>query len=559
MIDFVINERLKNILKIFLVFSFFLSLFLYLQFSSFNLISPDDGFYHIKHAFLYRTDGISADFPYLEYTTLKEKPTDLWFFYHILLIPFTFFPSGQGPQIDMIFGLKAATAMFAALAFTAFYFILSRLNIKYSIAWTFALLVVFFSFSFRVLSPRPHVLSIFLLLLGIYFLIKEKKWHLFVLSAVYSLSYEVSFLMPVFSLVYALCYRIYFKKWNFELFLYSLGGWLLGVLLHPHPLNFIYGLYAVVFKEMFLRIFFNILDSGTEMYQRVGLYRDFALMSFLFGLAIVNYAVARLKKKAISFLEFYLLLIFSFLFALYIFMSRIIEYIAPIGLLFLAVIVDRWSILFSDAAIKIKNVLIKLRLDAYLFLIIGGVLGYFFYGYLSSALPQFKKHPYDNYRLISQWLINNTSDGEIIFNVNWDDFPQLFFWNTKNHYVTGIGSILMYMDDERKYWLWRNISHRGIACGSKECSEGEMDVYDAIKNEFNSRYIVVNNKKINQRNGYFELSSDKDTVNREFGFDGNIPKSTHQKLIAVLDGDKRFEKVYDDASFDGLVVYRLNQ
>lgn len=558
MFDFTISERLKNVFKIFLVFSVFISLFLTFQFSSFNLISRDDGYYHIKHAFLYRTEGLNIDFPYLEHTTLKERPTDLWFLYHIILVPFTFFPSGQGSSIDMLFGLKAATALFASLAFTVFYFILSRLNIKYSLVWTFSLLILFYGFSFRMFLPRPHVFSIFLLLLGIYFLIKEKKWSLLILSAIYSLSYEVSFLMPALSLVYGLCYRIYFKKWNFELFFYSLGGWLLGVLLHPHPFNFVYALYAVVFKEMFLRIFFNILDSGTEMYQRVGLHWDFIVMSLIFAISVANYVVTGIKKKAVTFLEFYLLVIFSSLFVLYLFMARIIEYIAPISVLFVAVMVDRWPALFGDVWLKIKNIFQRLRVGAYPILVVGGLLGYFFYGYLASNLPQFKKHPYDKYRLASQWLIDNTNEGDIVFNADWGDFPQLFFWNSKNHYVTGIGSILMYMNNEEKYWLWRNISNRGIACSSKSCEKSEGDIYDVIKNEFNSRYIVVDDKKIKKKSDYFEISSNKDDADIKLGVNNDIPTSTNQKLIGALESDERFEKVYKDASFDGLIIYKLN-
>ena len=61
-----------------------------IQFSTPNL--PDnDGFYHIKMAWLMRTEGLKPDFIWLPQSILNEEDFyDHHFLYHVALIPFTF-------------------------------------------------------------------------------------------------------------------------------------------------------------------------------------------------------------------------------------------------------------------------------------------------------------------------------------------------------------------------------------------------------------------------------------------------------------------------------------
>ena len=78
-----------------------------IQFSTPNL--PDnDGFYHIKFAWLMRTEGLKPEFPYLPVSILNANDFyDHHFLYHVALIPFTFG--------DLLFGAKLAAVTFSAL------------------------------------------------------------------------------------------------------------------------------------------------------------------------------------------------------------------------------------------------------------------------------------------------------------------------------------------------------------------------------------------------------------------------------------------------------------
>ena len=50
-----------------------------------------DNYYHIRHAWIYQTQGIfNSDFPWLENSVIGQLGGDIWYGFHLLLIPFTF-------------------------------------------------------------------------------------------------------------------------------------------------------------------------------------------------------------------------------------------------------------------------------------------------------------------------------------------------------------------------------------------------------------------------------------------------------------------------------------
>ena len=62
-----------------------------LQFSTSNAFDTDS-LYHIKHSFLYRTEGIfSGAFPWTQYSVISTYAADLWYGFHILTLPLSWF------------------------------------------------------------------------------------------------------------------------------------------------------------------------------------------------------------------------------------------------------------------------------------------------------------------------------------------------------------------------------------------------------------------------------------------------------------------------------------
>ncbi|MFN8635455.1 MAG: hypothetical protein U0893_16540 [Chloroflexota bacterium] len=62
------------------------------------------------------------------------------------------------------------------------------------------------------------------------------------------------------------------------------------------------------------------------------------------------------------------------------------------------------------------------------------------------------------YRGASTWLVENTPAGARVFATDWDDFPELFYWNTHNTYLIGLDPTYMYLYDGPLYLEWRAIT-----------------------------------------------------------------------------------------------------
>jgi hypothetical protein len=87
--------------------------------------------------------------------------------------------------------------------------------------------------------------------------------------------------------------------------------------------------------------------------------------------------------------------------------------------------------------------------------------------------------PYDLFAQASAWLAENTPAGARIFQTDWDDFPRLFFYNTRNTYLIGLDPTYMQLYDEDLYDLWRDIT------------QGEVEQpSDAIRSYFGSNFVI---------------------------------------------------------------------
>ncbi|MFH4325159.1 hypothetical protein WAJ71_21690, partial [Acinetobacter baumannii] len=57
---------------------------------------------------------------------------------------------------------------------------------------------------------------------------------------------------------------------------------------------------------------------------------------------------------------------------------------------------------------------------------------------------------------------SNIPDGERIFNANWDDFPKLFFYDTRHSYVYGLDPNYLYSANPDLYRLLLDITNAKI-------------------------------------------------------------------------------------------------
>jgi hypothetical protein len=99
--------------------------------------------------------------------------------------------------------------------------------------------------------------------------------------------------------------------------------------------------------------------------------------------------------------------------------------------------------------------------------------------------------PADKYRRAMEWATGldetgaeNIPKGERIFNCTWDDFPKLFFYDTKHSYVYGLDPNYLYSANPELYTLLKDIT------------EGKTnDPAPVIRDKFGSNYIFADAKE----------------------------------------------------------------
>ncbi|HLM02266.1 MAG TPA: hypothetical protein VK400_14540, partial [Pyrinomonadaceae bacterium] len=113
--------------------------------------------------------------------------------------------------------------------------------------------------------------------------------------------------------------------------------------------------------------------------------------------------------------------------------------------------------------------------------------------------------PHDKYRRAAEWLKQNVPENEIIFNTNWDDFPKLFFFDTKHRYVYGLDPNYLYSQNPELFRLMGDIT------GGKVDDPGPV-----IREKFDSRYVFSDTKENTDflakalESGWFEMAYEDD-------------------------------------------------
>jgi len=196
----------------FTVFAIAFIIFLYVLAPP-TLLCPD-GFYHTKMALLIKEGNIVKNFPWTQFTTYKNLFVDHHFGYHFLLLPFLSIPTPKNldilsTQIDPLLKVKLASAFFAGLAILAIYWFLRKLKVKLPLLWILSSFLIM-NFLFRLSLSRSPALSLIILILGLYYIIKKKYLGIFLVSIFYVWIYGGWPLMLVVVILY--CFASAIKK-----------------------------------------------------------------------------------------------------------------------------------------------------------------------------------------------------------------------------------------------------------------------------------------------------------------------------------------------------------
>ncbi len=483
------HNRIARPLMPLLIFAVFFAGMAIIQFSTPNL--PDnDGFYHIRLAWLMRTEGLKPDFPYLPLSILNEREFyDHHFLYHVALIPFTFFG-------DLLTGAKWSAVTFASLAFLAVWYLLKRQNVPYAWLWAIGLLGISDAFLYRMSVTRAQSVSLGLLALAMIFLLERKHLYLGILSFLYVWFYDAFPLVLALAGLYVLAVALVERRLDLVPLYYALGGVALGVLVNPYfPYNLIF-----TWRHMLPKLTETTAVSvGNEWYpyNTTQLLENSlpSLLAFVSGALALGISGRRMEvRTAFGFLA-------AVLFGAMLFQARrFVEYFPAFALIFAAF---AWSPLVLDLGLATVSPVSPLRtrslrwLPGLLILLLGGYAVFFSIRETRASLEGAK--PYDLYAEASAWLEQNTPAGTRLFQTDWDDFPRLFYYNTHNTYLVGLDPTYMQLYDPQLYDLWVQITDGDVENPSW-----------VIYNDFAATYIHTD-----LRHGNFIRAAEADPALRE--------------------------------------------
>ena len=321
----------KRLLPPALFLLFFLGMAL-VQFATPDM--PDnDGFYHIKLAWLMRTEGLKPDFPYLPLSILNEREFyDHHFLFHAALIPFTFG--------DLRSGAKWAAVTFASLAFLAVWYLFQGQRIPLAWLWALGLLGISDAFLYRMSITRAQSLSLGALALAYAWLLEGKYKHLAILAFVYVWMYDAFPLMLALAVLHFLAVALTERRIELRPLLYISGGIILGMIINPYfPHNLIFSYHHMLPKltdatsvrvgnEWYPYDTKQLLDNSLP-----------ALVAFASGALALGLSGRKMDSRTA------LGLFASLLFGLMLFQARrFVEYFPPLALIFAAF---AWAPLFT--------------------------------------------------------------------------------------------------------------------------------------------------------------------------------------------------------------------
>lgn len=452
-----------------------------------------DTFYHIKVTeIMIEKQRAIAEFPWLQFTTLKDAYADHHLLYHVYLVPFIIL-------LKPVIGVKLATALLAALTILLFQLLLVSQKVRY--AAFFSLLLLFtHGFAFRMALAKAPAVG-FLFLVGGFYLIANRKYRLLIpLSFCFVWAYGGFLLLPIVGAIFTAATLIVHwathtrfpdRTHIMEAFK-PLGATLIGIagglLIHPsfpHHINF----YWQQIIQIGLINYQEQIGVGGEWYPypAIDLVTSPLVVTGLLVAAIIAFIITAKKQNAFTVTALVMAVIF-FIFTLK--SHRYIEYYIPWAILASALILQAGGVLHAipglcrraRRAVRHSAVRIAAAGVAGLFLVFitCGVV-------VVNAQSTYNSHhsgiTVDDFARAGKWLRNHSNEKDVIFHSNWDIFPQMFFQVPRVYYIVGLDPTFMYNYNKDLYWKWVNITT------GKQTDR----LLETIQVEFNARFVVVEN------------------------------------------------------------------
>jgi hypothetical protein len=358
-------------------------------------------------------------------------------------------------------------------------------------------------------------LTIIITILGVHLLFQRKYMWLGPLMFAFVWTYSLFPLLLFAAMIWTVIIAWNEKRFEWRPLAYTGGGMVLGNLINPYfPNNFL--LFFEHFWTKFKVGSDFVVAVGGEWYPYTGmeLIMNFpiALLAMLIGYILFVPRGGKLPEKAAFFLAFTTILL-----AAQFRSKRFAEYFPPFAILFASF---AWQAFTAPKIVELPEDFQR-EIDPYLDAPVPteqqqwiasakaaapwiiGILLFVFWFYNLIGLHKFgfdeagmidnikTNEPGDKYRRAMEFATGldetgaeNIPKGEIIFNCTWDDFPKLFFYDTKHRYVYGLDPNYLYSE------------HQELYTTLKDLTEGKIDdPAPVIREKFGANYIFADAKE----------------------------------------------------------------
>jgi hypothetical protein len=436
-----------------ILFTLFLIGFAIVQYST-PALAGNDGYYHMKMGYLIRTEGLKPHFPYLPMTILNETA---YYDHHLLYHTFLALFATTNPALDgglaLTQGAKLASIIMPSLAFLAIWWLLHKQKVPFAATWAVGLFALSEAFLYRMSMPRAQSLSLLLLVLGLHWLLQKRYQFLLPLGFIYVWAYNAFPLLLVMAVIYIIATFMLERRIVWQAIIYPAVGIGLGLVINPYfpeNIDFILGHLAPKLGDSSTRV-----GNEWSPYQTWTLVRNSggALTAVLIGILALSLNEKRINKSTLVMLGM------TVLFAYMLFESRrFIEYFPPFAFLFGILGITPFLQGWMNEQGQIHPLFPKLAP-----LLICLLLIYPTFITLRDARELMaNSKPADQYADAAIWLHNNTPDGTMVFQTDWDDFTRLFFYNSNATYTAGLDPTFMELQDADLFDTWVDITRGRI-------------------------------------------------------------------------------------------------
>jgi hypothetical protein len=504
--------------------------FCWLQFSTPSICCGDfDGYYHIKWSQLLwnglRSGHFSPRFIWLPLTSLNASHyADQHFLYHLLLVPFTWFG-------DLRLAAKVATTLFGSISIFSLYWLILRYRIRYALLWLMALLGCSWLFYLRLNMTKAQSISILFMVAGIVLLFERKYVWLAPAAFLYVWTYNLFVMLGVLAIIWVAVLWWSERRIEWRALSWTGLGMLAGFIVNPYfPHDVSLFLAHVAAKSAQSSMPAGVGDEWYAMPS--GQFLDASLIasiSMVVGYIAFGYVLSSSHEDRTRVQRPLAFLLFSsFLFVIAVRSNRFMEYWPPFAVLFAAFALHAvwhnppWVRSSPQAGTDLP---VPADVDeagksehswtaAYIIPIVVLLGATLFYNLHTTRakIVENTRGP-DHYRAGTEWMLANIPPGTLIYEVNWSDFPKLFFYDTIHTYVSGLDPIYL------------EAQHPEVVRLNERLSDGEEEhPADALRSFFAT---------INQaRAGYL--------------FIGDYPAPPSGEWFRYLKKSGGFEKVYGD-------------